>query len=386
MALACDSDHPKGAGAASEIRNATISILVTFAISAISYRYIEKPIRHGKRFFKWKVSPKIVLLSLPITSGVILIVILVSTLDAKQPEWASAGELPQVPVSNSAQLSDEDSPNKSNEETTSVDERAKEEKSSIDTDESEALSATSVAEEIPEILTVGIVGDSVAVSLLPGLRASALEIGFELVEAAIPACPIGYEPLYGDDGVISPYAENCLSNVPAGHEILINGNPDIIIWHDLQSVFARRDINDALLSTGTPEWETALQEEWTKVLNRFQETNAEIFLILPPLRSTLSSDNCSTFSRCIDIQFQDKSIREVTLNWWETIENSPNIFTLELDSFLCPTGNPCPEEINGIEIRLGGNDQTHFTEEGAKTTALLLMNMISELSSKYTHE
>ena len=44
--------------------------------------------------------------------------------------------------------------------------------------------------------------------------------------------------------------------------------------------FARKDVNGILLSTGTPEWENALQEEWTKVLNRFQETNAEIFLIL----------------------------------------------------------------------------------------------------------
>ena len=85
----------KEVGPVSELRNAIISVLITFAISAISYRCIEKPLRHGKQLFKWKVSPKIVLLSLPVTSGFILMVILVSTLDTKQPEWASAGELTQ---------------------------------------------------------------------------------------------------------------------------------------------------------------------------------------------------------------------------------------------------------------------------------------------------
>ena len=375
----------KEVGPTSNIRNAVISILITLVISAISYRCIEKPLRNGKKLFRWKVSPKVVLLTLPIASGLLLIVILVSTLDAKQPEWASAGEFPQISVSSNVQPSGEESLKQANKEEISIGDSSEDEKLTTSSNDSETPSTTGVIEE-PEILTIGIVGDSVAVSLLPGLRANAQEEGFELIEAAIPACPIGYEPLYSDDGEKSPYADNCLSDVPSGHEILINGDPDIIIWHDLQSVFARKDINGVLLSTGTPEWENALQEEWTKVLNRFQETNAEIFLILPPLRSTVGLDECSTFSRCVDIQFQDKSIREVTLKWWKTIKSASNVFTLELDSFLCPTGNPCPEKINGVEIRLGGNDQTHFTEDGANTAALLLMDNVIELSSKYNQE
>ena len=158
---------------------------------------------------------------------------------------------------------------------------------------------------------------------------------------------------------------------------------DIRRYNDLQSVFARRNNNDALLSTGSSEWESALHEEWTTVLSRFQTTGAEIFLLLPPLRSTVSLETCLRYTRCVDIQFQDESIRNATLTWWETVRDSPNVYTVELDSYLCPLGNPCPEKINGVAVRVGGNDQTHFTEDGAEIVAVLLMEMISEKSSTF---
>ncbi|MDG1846995.1 MAG: acyltransferase family protein [Acidimicrobiales bacterium] len=382
----------KEIGPSAHAPNAIIAVAITFTISTISYRYVEKPVRLMKKLFKWNISPRIILVSLPVVSGLVLIIILVSTMGTEKPEWASAGQLTQIPTPESIEvptpesigsLIDEPSTDTSRDDS-QVRNDSEEEENSLKSENPVVNPSADNVEEKPELLTVGIVGDSVAVSLLPGLRTAALDEGFKLIEAAIPACPIGYKPLYSDDGVISPYADNCLSNVQAQHEILINDdNPDIIIWHDLQSVFARRNNNDALLSTGSSEWESALHEEWTTVLSRFQTTGAEIFLLLPPLRSTVSLETCLRYTRCVDIQFQDESIRNATLTWWETVRDSPNVYTVELDSYLCPLGNPCPEKINGVAVRVGGNDQTHFTEDGAEIVAVLLMEMISEKSSTF---
>ena len=43
-----------------------------------------------------------------------------------------------------------------------------------------------------------------------------------------------------------------------------------------------------------------------------------------------------------------------TLKWRETVEAIEELMLQELIHFYARLGNPCPEKINGVEIRLGG--------------------------------
>ena len=47
---------------------------------------------------------------------------------------------------------------------------------------------------------------------------------------------------------------------------------------------------------------------------------------------------------------------------------------------LCPAGNPCPGQIEGVQVRIEGWDQTHFTPEGAAWFAPLLLDRVRELT------
>ena len=78
----------------------------------------------------------------------------------------------------------------------------------------------------------------------------------------------------------------------------------------------------------------------------------------------------------MDIQSQDDAIRAASLEFVERHASDPGVWLVSLDDILCPEGNPCPAAIDGQEIRLQGNDQTHFSELGAAFVAPLLLDQI----------
>ena len=87
------------------------------------------------------------------------------------------------------------------------------------------------------VFRVGVVGDSVAVSMLPGLRTVAQENGWGLLEAAIRACPVAGQAIFLDDGTPGPKNTTCATHVPALREAMLAQHPRVVMWHDLQSTF-----------------------------------------------------------------------------------------------------------------------------------------------------
>jgi hypothetical protein len=203
------------------------------------------------------------------------------------------------------------------------------------------------------------------VSALPGLQSEAARRGWTLVSAAHRACPIGYEPLYMANGSLSP--GQC-SAVESLHEQLVAAHPDVILWHDLQSTLARRDAAGHLLASGTEAWKADLFAEWTTILDRFQAVGARVVIILPPLRSQQapSCAGVASQARCLEIQSQDTVIREATREWFTSLTGRDGVYLIEVDSLLCPNGYPCPARVSGLQVRLPGYDQTHFTSAGAE--------------------
>jgi len=103
------------------------------------------------------------------------------------------------------------------------------------------------------------------------------------------------------------------------------------------------------------------------VLDRFLAGGARVVVILPPLRSQQAPgcEGVASAARCREIQNQDSIIREATQEWLASLNGLSGVYLVEVDSLLCPAGYPCPSTISGIQVRLPGSDQTHFTAAGA---------------------
>jgi hypothetical protein len=143
-------------------------------------------------------------------------------------------------------------------------------------------------------------------------------------------------------------------------------------------VLARKSPNGTLLSPGSSAWKASLYAEWTLVLDRFLADGAKVVVVLPPLRSDQPAgcQGVPMQDRCLTIQHQDTIIREATREWFAGLDGRAGVYLIEVDSLLCPNGYPCPSQVAGIDVRLPGYDQTHFSEAGSTWFAPRLLDEV----------
>ncbi len=313
---------------------ALLATALTFGATVISYFVVEKPIRRGGLLLRYKLTPARLARVVPVASAAVALVIVATTVRGiDNPDWANV--VPPAP--------------------------------------GRALIGASPSTAGPPApgtaliggsgWTVGLVGDSVMVSALPGLQKEADARSWRLISAAQRSCPVGYKQLYSMTGT---KLVDC-TNVRSLHDQLIAARPDVIIWHDLQSAVARRSGSGALLEPGTAAWKADLLAEWTVVLDRFLLSGAQVVIELPPLRSQQAT-GCQGVvgqTRCLEIQKQDTDIRAATREFFASLNGRAGVYLIEVDSLLCPRGYPCPATVDGMAVRLPGSDQTHFSNEGS---------------------
>ena len=353
---------------------AALAVAVTFAVTAVSYVVVERPIRRRGLLLGYKLTPARLVRVVPLASGLVAVVIIAATANGvTNPYWGIAVNNPPLIVVSgpTSTPSASTAPSAASATSSAV----------LDPAASATATPTPIATPTWALAgkagwTVGIVGDSVAESAAPGLEAEAARRGWRFIDAARPACPVGYGLLYGNNGVVSP--SQCGDAVRSLHDQLIAAKPDVIIWHDLQSVLARRDGRGVLLMPGTAAWKDSLFAEWTMVLQRFTDAGSRVVILLPPFRSqqTPGCQGVAQEDRCRDVQNQDYIIREATTEWLASLGGHPGVYLVEVDSLLCPRGIPCPVLIGGMQVRYAGWDQTHLTAEGSAWFAPRLLDRV----------
>ena len=339
--------------------NALIAVALTLAATTISFVVVESPIRRRGLLLGYKLTPARLARVVPLASGAVAVVIVAVTASGVvATNWDDSNNDPTgiaiyTPAPPSSGLA---SPTPL---PTSV--------------QTPGPSASPSARPTPSPTalplggpgwTLGVVGDSVMVSAEPGLQAEASRRGWRFVAAARRACPVGYEPLYDPGGGASPYQCDAVKTL---HDQLVAAKPDVVIWHDLQSVLARKSTSGALLQPGTDAWKADLFAEWSLVLNRFLTAGARVVIVLPPWRSqqVAGCRGVASQARCLEIQNQDAIIREATTEWFAGLNGQAGVYLVNVDALVCPGGYPCPRRVGGVEVRLPGYDQTHFSDAGS---------------------
>ena len=141
--------------------------------------------------------------------------------------------------------------------------------------------------------TVALVGDSVALSIYPGMRREAEALGLTTVSAAVAGCGIGEALRTEDNGTLQWKTERCAETIPALQTQLIHDyDPDVVFWHSQRD---RQDIRDAgrNLEAPTPEWRRALYADWDKALDRLSAGGATVVLIPPLFTQNTDPNECA---------------------------------------------------------------------------------------------
>ena len=296
-----------------------LRVVATFAVSSASYYVVERPIRHGRLGG--------IRLGVPqVAAGALATVLVLSGLTV----YTTRGALPLPDfVEGNRRL---------------------------------------VVHEVPNAVgTIGLVGDSVAMSLLPGLTYEAAQTRRSTVAAAFPGCPIGEAEHVDSNGAPFPFARRCRSAVLRGHARLVERHdPDVIFWMSNRDRFAIRQDGE-LLAAGTPEFEAALFADWDAVLARLTSGGADVVLLLPFHRAGEDPTECggadASLPECTQPSLSTGSLRDAYLRW--SARHADSVTVIDTNAIVCPAGS-CQETVAGVVLR---EDPVHFTPEAARLVA-----------------
>ena len=214
--------------------------------------------------------------------------------------------------------------------------------------------------------TIGIVGDSVALSIYSGMWRIGDERGFSTVSASVAGCGVGEALRIEDDGTLQWKTEHCAETVPAlQSEMVADYDPEVIYWHSQRD---RQDIRDGdrNLEAPTAPWKRALFDDWDATLDRLQAGGATVVLLLPLFTEKTDPTECSGIEdlvvpACVDPVMSNGALRTIYLEW-ASAHRDDGLVIMDYGDRLCPDA-PCPPIIDGVNLR---RDHIHFSSTGAQ--------------------
>jgi peptidoglycan/LPS O-acetylase OafA/YrhL len=247
---------------------------------------------------------------------------------------------------------------------------ASEVRAPVVSDQSLANAATAVANEP---LRVMLVGDSMATSMAPGIRAAATRDGFDFWDASVPGCGLGTD--VGDRWFdewrgVEP---RCL---PGWRERwpgqLQSYRPDVVIGlFGAQDAFDRR-IDGTEIKFDTPDGLSLAQRDMDEAVSVLSSTGADVYMLTTPYYvlgwpQKVQVERSPLFEPWID-NYNNQVVRAVAANHAERVS------VLDLNAYLAPDGT-WTDTVAGIKVR--SFDRCHLSEEGAAYVATWLVPQIT---------
>jgi peptidoglycan/LPS O-acetylase OafA/YrhL len=232
-----------------------------------------------------------------------------------------------------------------------------------------------ITSEVPNAVgSVGLVGDSVAMSLYPGLAYEAAGTSRRLVAAAFPGCPVGNVQHLSAEGEALGFARRCPEITTREQTTLVHTfNPDVIFWLSNRDRMAILQDGE-MLRAGSPEWEVAAFADWDGVLDRLTANGASVVLIMPFHSTGVDPRACirheSLPDPCPGPPLSINAFRYELMRW--AAHHPTSVVVLNPDPVVCPE-NPCPASIDGVDLR---SDPVHFTEDGARLVIRRLLRLL----------
>jgi hypothetical protein len=230
---------------------------------------------------------------------------------------------------------------------------------------------------------VMIVGDSVAMSMGPGLQQVAPDYNMVVWPRDKVGC--GFTPVdeeYGYDGSLSLDAEESCREYQEGWAAdIASFRPDIVVM-----VFGAMDsqdrlINGQMLLTGTPAWNVAVTNGLEQAVQTFRSQGASIALLTFPC----SKPALSNFAPDPKAVEEDTYRRINTLNdlFRDFAAQHPDEVTLiDLNQYACPNGHFTDVVVDGVHMR---EDGLHYSPQGSVIVANWLAPQLLDVIENKRH-
>jgi len=145
--------------------------------------------------------------------------------------------------------------------------------------------------------------------------------------------------------------------------------PQIIVWGstlERSSIAINTPTGSKVLIKGTPQWDAVMLQRIDARVRQFAAMGVKVVLLLQP---PFVNDGSPTRPTPDDADFErmNAMLREVAAG-------DPNqVRLINLESRVCPSGPPCPDMVDGLEVR---TDHEHYGPAGSLWVAEWLVPKI----------
>ncbi|MEO7198003.1 MAG: acyltransferase family protein [Solirubrobacterales bacterium] len=308
-----------------------LRIAVMVSLAALSTHLLEEPIRRGE--IRDYLTPRRLVFAVPALSGLVVLAIIGATRGAQSPESAT-----YVTVTAPAGVADS--------------------KSSGD----------------PPV--IALFGDSVPRLLEPALTTVAESGRSIVINAAVTGCAVT-EGLQADtSGEVVPWQQTCETTAwPNQARVIDRYNPDVVVWYSATEN-TPRIIDGESFPPGTAAHREDLRAALEVAYERLTARGATLIVVRVPLHG-IPPEGCESLEqseRCATDEAANATVPYINAQLeWLANRHSADTRLISLDDVFCPSGSPCPSEIDGLPVRPDGS---HFSPEFAPQVARALLDRV----------
>ena len=222
----------------------------------------------------------------------------------------------------------------------------------------------------PQLGRILLLGDSVAASLSDALQHEAAKRGIELHTATRPGCGLITGIPTTPDGEEIPWGRGCSQGtVPYLTSQIAEQQPGIVLWLSTWET-ADRLVDDRLYRFGTEEADRVVLDRLEQSRRILTASGARLMLLTNPPRA----ERAETYVR--DPEDDRRIMRLNRLFERFAAEHPDTVTVVDLASIVCPSGPPCPEEVEGVRLR--PRDGGHYEGDGPAWVAPRLLDAVTQ--------
>ncbi len=229
--------------------------------------------------------------------------------------------------------------------------------------------ASTTAEALPAphvIGVIGVIGDSVAASLVPGLEARAATRGLAVAGAAIPGCGATDAFSLDDQGAPFSWSDDCVRAVPEVQQQLVaQFGPDVVVWLSSWET-SDRLVGSERVRFGTEQSDAAILRGMSDTLDRVSAGGARVVMLTLPPRAERQD------GRPVRAGFETTAHLNGLIQEF-AFGHADRVQLIDFANIVCPHGPPCPTQIDGMWLRPDG---MHFTDQTGGWAAERLLEIL----------
>lgn len=210
----------------------------------------------------------------------------------------------------------------------------------------------------PSAPYVGVIGDSTGSQLVKPLAALLNPRGVGVVSATMGGCQASDVDLT----YVSPeyYARHryCAAGTRLQQDALTaRFHPRVVVWADVME-WSDIKADGRQVKAGSDTWRHLMTDSWDRIAGRLGD--AAIVLILPTWWAGYPTDSPAAFP--VGRQ------RALFRDW--AARHQGRVTVVDLAPAICPSGPPCQQIVNGVQLRF---DPVHYTPEGMRRAIAAIM-------------